>query len=123
MRLKGLCSNVVLNGRNDTANKLNHMNKPSKILLSVPTVISFFWILTYWFPTDFKTLVSLDIEYHISLYITGLCLLVVVYLLNDLWKSNINISLKRKWTWFFIFGITITSLFYLWKYRSRLDIE
>lgn len=89
------------------------MSKTSKILLSIPSVIAFAFVLTFWFPfliSDFET-------YTISAIIVRVLLLFqVLYLSIRIWRfKNVKKPKKTKWILLIVFFSAISSLVYIWK--------
>lgn len=89
------------------------MYNTTKILLSIPSVITFAFVLTSWFPfliTDIQ-------KYTFSVVIVkALLLFQVLYLSIRIWRfKNVEKPKKTKWILLIIFFSAVSSLIYIWR--------
>ena len=101
------------------------MKKNTKILLSIPSIVSLFFFLTYFIePTVWGIVIDSMTKYYIAICIVqSLMIIQLVYLLNFLWKSNNFVkSTKVNWTWLLVLFTSIASLFFIWKKIDEFEI-
>jgi len=98
------------------------MTKLNKIILSIPSILTLSYILTFWFPTKFIWLVPNMKVYYIQLTILQILTIIqFAILIRKLWKlKNIEKSKKREWTLFLIFFNSFASLIFIWFRIDKL---
>jgi hypothetical protein len=102
--------------------KKNELNNLTKILLTIPSVLSFLYMFTFWFPTKFVWLIpSIKVYYIQMLALQILTVGQLIFLIVRLWSfKNIKKSVKSNWTWYLILFNFITCPIYIWKNDSEL---
>jgi hypothetical protein len=93
------------------------MTKTNKILLTIPSILGLSYMMTFWFPTEFRWLVPSMKAYYIQIgALQALTILQLVILIRKLWSfKNLEKSRKSNWTWLLILFNSITSLIFIWK--------
>jgi len=94
-----------------------NMKKPSKILLTIPSILGLSYMLTFWFPVELHWLVPSMKAYNIQIgIIQTLTIIQLVVLIRKLWSfKNLEKSKKSDWTWILILFSLISSLIFIWK--------
>jgi hypothetical protein len=97
------------------------MTTTTKVLLSTPSVLGFFYVPTLAFPTAFTWLhTSMDAYYFQLGTIQALTILQLVLLIKKVWSFKaLERSTKTRWTWYLIFFNWMASLLFIW---NRVDI-
>lgn len=97
--------------------KKNELNNLTKILLTIPSVLSFLYMFTFWFPRKFVWLFPSMEAYYIQLF--TLQILIIVQLIILIFRlrsfSNIEKTVKANWIWYLILFNFITCPLYIWK--------
>jgi FlaA1/EpsC-like NDP-sugar epimerase len=98
------------------------MNRFTKIILSIPSIFGIFYMVTFWFPTQFRWLIRVESDYNIQLIRNVLIAIAVLFLLLRVWNLK-NVDKKIKWTWFLLLIVFnfISSLIYIWIYDDKLS--
>ena len=99
------------------------MKTPQKLLLSLPSVLSGFYMTTFMFPTKFGWLFPDMNSYNIQMIVLNLLVILqIVILLKRLWRYKVLPKQdKTNWTWLLIFFSSITCLIYIWKKDSEFE--
>ena len=102
--------------------KKNGMNKLTKILLTIPSILSFLYMFTFWFPTKFVWLIPSMKAYYIQMFTLQILTVgQLIFLIARLRSfKNIEKSVKTNWTWYLILFNFITCPIYIWKKDSEL---
>ena len=99
------------------------MNRVTKILLTIPSIIGIAYMATFW-SNDFFVWITnnvIDFEYQIPI-INGIVLLQIGYLIYRLWNyKNIEKKTKTEWTYILIIFNVISSLIFIWKKDNELN--
>ncbi len=98
------------------------MTKLTKILLTVPSVIGIFYMITFLSVDFFKWITNnvVGFEYQTPI-MYGLFLMQSGYLINRLWNyKNVEKKVKTEWTWLLILGNFISSFYFIWKKNNEL---
>ena len=101
------------------------MKKSIKVLLSIPSIVSLLFFLTYFIQPGFwSEIIDSMTKYYIAICIVqSLIIIQLVYLLNFLWKSNSFVkSTKVNWTWLILLFTSIASLFFISKKIDEFEI-
>lgn len=93
------------------------MTKATKVVLTIPSVLSLSYLLTFWFPTKFLWLVPSMDAYYIQVgTLQVLTILQLGILMRKLWSyKNVEKSKKTHWTWLLILFNSIAALIFIWK--------
>jgi hypothetical protein len=99
------------------------MERITKIVLSIPSVLGFGYMFTFWFPQDFHWLVPSMEAYYVQVgTLQALTITQMIILLRKLWSfKNIENSKKSEWTWLLILFNSITSLIFIWKRVDQFE--
>ena len=94
------------------------MNKPTKILLSIPSLVFMTFFFTYMIEPNIWSVVinSMDDYYKAIVVIQGLTIIQVIVLIRYLWKINkLERKIKTDWTFLLIVFNSVSSLIFIWK--------
>jgi hypothetical protein len=93
------------------------LKKSQKILLSIPSLITFCYALTFFFPVEFAWVYPNWTAYYIQMgIINALTLSVSIFLIVRIWRfKNIDRSRKSGWTFLILFFGNLVALIYIWK--------
>jgi hypothetical protein len=93
------------------------MERTTKIVLSIPSILVFSYILISWFPKEFDWLTpSMKAYYTLNGILEAFSIIQMILLIRKLWSfKNIEKSKKSEWTWLLILFNPITSLIFIWK--------
>ena len=99
------------------------MTKLNKILLTIPSILVFTYMVTFWFPTEFQWLIPDMKSYYIQIFtIQGLTIIQIIFLIFRLRSfKNIEKSIKTDWVWLLILFSSITSLIYIWNKDAEFE--
>ncbi|MDP2684498.1 MAG: hypothetical protein Q8P20_05600 [bacterium] len=99
------------------------MSTKIKILLSAPTILGLFYMLTFWFPSEFIWVFPSMKSYHIQmLTFQALTIIQIVVLLRRLWSfKSLAMNKKKKWTWIIIIFNVISSQIYIWRKDKEFE--
>lgn len=99
------------------------MNKLTKILLSIPSIVGIIYMLTFLSVDFFKWITNnvIGFEYQGPI-VNGIILIQIGYLIYRLWNyKNVEKKIKTEWTWLLIIFNFISSLIFIWKKDSELN--
>ena len=107
---------------NKGSDNIYFMSSIKKLLLSIPAVLGLFYLLTFWFPSEFSSLFPDMNSYYTQMTLLNvLALIQLTILIRRLWSfKNIPKATKSSWTLLLIIFNSISSLIYIWKMDSRL---
>jgi len=100
------------------------MKSPTKILLSIPSIIGLAYMWTFIDPKSIAWISNniVSFEYQ-SPTITSLILIQLGYLIYRLWSyKNIGGEKKLEWTFLFIVFNVITCLIYIWQKDGQFEL-
>lgn len=97
------------------------MNNFLKIILSIPALPNIFYLITYWFPANFKWLIRIEETYYLQQIITFLLILVLITLIRRIWRfKNVPSQVKTNWTMLLIFFNMFTILLFIWYFDDKM---
>ncbi len=99
------------------------MSTRTKLLLSKPTIIGLFYMLTFWFPAEFNWLFPTMEIYNIQMLTFQVLIIIqIIVLLRRLWSfKNLDKDKKKKWTWILIIFNGISSPIYIWNKDKEFE--
>lgn len=99
------------------------MKNSYKVLLTLPSFLTFCFTITLNFPTEFKWLTpSMDMYYLQLGALQILTLTQVIVLIKKLWSfQKVKKSIKVEWTWILILFSSISSVIFIWRKVDELE--
>ena len=99
-----------------------------KILLTIPSVLEWVYLIACIFPEDFARIAPADMYNTQVAVITSLRLIQIIILLLILWRfKNLEKSKKWEWTWIMILFTMIGAPLFIWKkigeFSKKIEIH
>ena len=99
------------------------MTKLTKIILTIPSIISIVYLITFWSIDFFKWITNnvIGIEFQDPI-VNGLIIIQSGYLIYRVWNfKNIDKDKKIMWTVLLVVYNYVSSLIYIWKKDSEFE--
>ena len=93
------------------------MKKSTKILLSIPSVLSLILFFVIALPILWIHIFpSIYVSYFVIIFIQILMIIQIIFLIRYLWRiESIDKKIKSNWTGLMILFAQITALIFIWK--------
>jgi len=100
------------------------MKCPTKVLLSIPSIIGLAYMWTFIDPKSIAWISNNFVSFkYQSPILTSLILIQLGYLIYRLWSyKNIGREKKTEWTFLLIVFNVITCLFYIWQKDGQFEL-